>query len=703
MKVNIGCLFGILLLVLGCTKQSNKDSKHAYTNDLIHETSPYLLQHAHNPVNWKAWNDASLAKAKEEKKLIVISVGYAACHWCHVMERESFEDSLVAKMMNQHFISIKIDREERPDIDQVYMKAVQLITGSGGWPMNVIALPDGRPIFGGTYFTKEQWLRILNQITEQYENNPASLYEYADKLEEGIKSVGLVALNTKKAAFKDAFIDETVKNWKTYFDDSYGGTKGAPKFMLPNNYHFLLRYAHQKNDKELLSYVENTLLKMSFGGIFDHLEGGFSRYSVDEKWHVPHFEKMLYDNAQLVSLYSDAYALTKNEEYKNVVFKTLDFIQNELTSPEGGFYSSLDADSYTDENTLEEGAYYTWTKEELSAALKDEFPLFSKYYNINEYGHWEHGNYVLIRNKDDATFSKENKLSLAEFNKKKKSWNKQLSFIKKSRTKPRLDDKILTSWNSLMLRGYLDAYTVFQKKEYLESAKKAANFIVDYQLKKEGQLYHSYKDGKSTVNGYLEDYAATINAFIRLYQVTSENHWLDKAHTMTTYSIENFYDEEKKMFFFTSKKDPALVARTIDYTDNVIPSSTSMMAKNLALLSHYVEKKEYNTMAIAMLNNVQPEILTDGSSFSNWLDLMLNYTQPFYEVVVVGSNAQEKVAQLGNYYIPNILVAYSTTDDNSPLLKNRYVANETFIYVCVNNSCKLPVTTIEKALTFLKN
>ncbi|MFY0630479.1 MAG: thioredoxin domain-containing protein [Flavobacteriaceae bacterium] len=693
----------MLLLLLGCTKESSKDSKHAYTNDLIHETSPYLLQHAHNPVHWKAWNDASLAKAKEENKLIVISVGYSACHWCHVMEEESFEDSVVANIMNQNFISIKIDREERPDVDQVYMKAVQLMTGSGGWPMNVIALPDGRPVFGGTYFTKEQWLRVLNQISERYKENPASLYEYADKLEEGIKSVGLVALNTEKAVFENSFIDEAVNNWKTYFDDSFGGTKGAPKFMIPNNYHFLLRYAHQNKDKELLKYVENTLLKMSFGGVFDHLEGGFSRYSVDKKWHIPHFEKMLYDNAQLVSLYSDAYALTKNDEYKNVVFKTLEFVQNELTSPEGGFYSSLDADSYTSENVLEEGAYYIWTKEELSSALQDEYSLFSKYYNINEYGYWENSKYVLIRTQSDVAFSKENKLSVPELNSKKEHWKKQLSTIKKSRTKPRLDDKILTSWNSLMIRAYLDAYTVFQKKEYLEIAQKAANFIVTNQLTKEGQLYHSHKEGKSTVNGYLEDYAAAINAFIKLYQVTSEKYWLEKATQMTTYSIENFYDDEKKMFYFASKEDPALVARTVDYTDNVIPSSNSMMAKNLALLSHYANKKEYNSMAIAMLNNVKPEILTDGSSFSNWLDLMLNYTQPFYEVVIVGSDASQKVAELGDYYIPNILVAYSATEDNSPLLENRYIADETYIYVCVNNSCKLPVTTVEKALTLLKN
>ena len=294
-----------IILIIGCKGQNSKSMKHQYTNALVNETSPYLLQHAHNPVDWNAWNETTLEKAKTENKLILISVGYAACHWCHVMEHESFEDSLVAQVMNKNFINIKVDREERPDVDQVYMNAVQLMTGSGGWPLNVVALPDGRPVWGGTYFKKEQWIDALEQISKLYVDNPEKLQDYASKLEAGIKSLDVVQLNSDEPIFDTPFIQNAVKSWSKQFDNNQGGMNRAPKFMMPNNYHFLLRYAYQNNDKELLEFVNLTLTKMAYGGVFDQIGGGFSRYSVDAKWHVPHFEKMLYDNGQLVSLYAD--------------------------------------------------------------------------------------------------------------------------------------------------------------------------------------------------------------------------------------------------------------------------------------------------------------------------------------------------------------------------------------------------------------
>ncbi len=700
MLQNYKSLFLIILIVLASCTDDKK--QHQFTNDLIHETSPYLLQHAHNPVNWKAWNDTSLALAKKENKLLIISVGYAACHWCHVMEKESFEDSLIAKTMNANFINIKVDREERPDVDKVYMKAVQLMTGNGGWPLNVIALPDGRPIWGGTYFSKKQWQKALEQISESFKNDSKKFYAFADKLEEGIKNIDLITLNTDTPDFTKVFIADEVKKWSSQFDDAYGGINSAPKFMLPNNYQFLMRYAFQNDDTQLMNHVENTLDKMAFGGIYDQINGGFSRYATDKKWHIPHFEKMLYDNAQLVSLYAKAYQITKNDTYKNVVFETLEFIEKELTSPEGVFYSSLDADSYNTNHILEEGAYYTWTKKELQSILKSDFPLFSRYYNINEYGLWEGEKYVLIKAVNDSTFTKENKISIAELNRKKENWKKKLKQRQEQRKKPRLDDKSLTSWNALMISGYLDAYTVFNNKTYLKTAEKTARFIVKNQLNEEGKLFHNYKNGKVSINGYLEDYAATAKAFIKLYEVTSNEIWLEKAELLTQYTITNFYNEASKMFYFTSKKDPSLVAKTIEYQDHVIASSNSIMAKNLFSLSHHLDTKSYKEIAIAMLNNVKSEMVDNASSFSNWLDLMLNFTNPYYEVVLSGKDAKTKLAELNKIYLPNILVSYSTHESELPLLKNRFVDNETFIYVCVDNTCKLPVTTIAKTLQLIK-
>ena len=697
--------FLIFLIAIICfySCSNDKKSQHKFTNELIKETSPYLLQHAHNPVNWKAWNNKTLEEAKEEKKLIVISIGYAACHWCHVMEKESFEDSLVAKTMNKDFINIKVDREERPDVDKVYMNAVQLMTGNGGWPLNVIALPDGRPIWGGTYFTKNQWQNVLKQIAESYKNNPKKLYDFADKLEKGIKDLDLVEVNSEKPDFTKSFVEDEVKKWQENLDETYGGSNKPPKFMMPNNYQFLLRFAHQNDNKIVMNHLENTLQKMAFGGIFDQINGGFSRYSTDKKWHIPHFEKMLYDNAQLVSLYSKAYQLTKNEIYKNVVFETLDFIKNDLTSKEGMFYSSLDADSFTSENKLEEGAFYTWTKVELQSILKTDFELFSKYYNINNFGLWEHNKYVFIKNVDDKTFCETNNISISDLKSKKNTWKELLRKTQQKRSKPRLDDKSLTSWNALMITGYIDAYNVFNKNEYLEIATKNAKFIADNLMSKNGKLFHNYKNGKITINGFLEDYSATAEAFIKLYETTSNEIWLQKANDLVKYAIEYFYDSKSKMFFFTSKEDATLASKSIEIHDNVIPASNSVMAKNLFLLSHHLNNNDYKEKAALMLNNIKPQINGNASSFSNWLDLMMNYTNNYYEVVIVGDKAKAKKAKLKQYYLPNILLSISEKESNLPLLENRFIEDETYMYVCVNNSCKLPVTTIIETLKLIEN
>ncbi|OIQ22005.1 MAG: thioredoxin domain-containing protein [Flavobacterium sp. MedPE-SWcel] len=695
--------FLLLITLISCKGQNTKSLDDKHTNDLIHETSPYLLQHAHNPVNWNAWNDEVLAKAKTENKLILISVGYSACHWCHVMEHESFEDISVAKVMNDNFINIKVDREERPDVDKVYMNAVQLMTGSGGWPMNVIALPDGRPIWGGTYFRKKEWVSALNQISKVYTEDPDTLYEYADKLEQGIKSLDIVQLNTNEPVFNKGFIKSTVKKWSRHFDPNNGGTNRAPKFMMPNNLHFLLRYAYQTNDVKLQNYVNLTLTKIAYGGVFDQIGGGFSRYSVDNKWHVPHFEKMLYDNGQLVSLYADAYLITKNKLYKDVVIETLKYAKRNMTTDNGAFYSSLDADSNNTDGNLEEGAFYVWNKVQLKHILGEEdFKIFKDYYNINNYGHWEHGKYVLIRKDDDASIIKKHNITSVVLAEKKAKWKNTLLKERNKRDHPRLDDKTLTSWNALMLKGYIDAYRVLGDKDYLAAAKKNADFIINNQLRKNGGLNHSYKNGKSTVNGYLEDYATTIDAFIALYENTLDEKWLTTARDLATYTFNHFYDENNKMFYFTSSQDKSLISRNMEYRDNVIPASNSIMAKNLFKLSHYFDDKHFSETAMTMLNNVKPEIQKYPSGYSNWLDLMLNYTNPYYEVAIVGNNAQQKLAALNRTYIPNKLIVGSTiANDKLPLLQNRYDPNKTLIYVCVNKACKIPVEDVNKAILLL--
>ena len=686
---------------MGCKGQNSNPMTYKYTNELIHETSPYLLQHAHNPVDWNPWNEKTLAKAKTENKLILLSVGYAACHWCHVMEHESFEDSLVAQVMNKNFINIKVDREERPDVDQVYMNAVQLMTGSGGWPMNVITLPDGRPVWGGTYFKKEQWLDALDQISKLYTKNPEKLIEYADKLEHGIKSMDVVKVNTDEPVFKTEFIAEAVSEWSKQFDHTFGGLSRSPKFMMPNNYHFLLRYAYQTNDEKLQDYVNLTLKKMAYGGVFDQIGGGFSRYSVDSKWHVPHFEKMLYDNGQLVSLYADAYLISKNELYKNVVEETLAYIKQNMTTENGAFYSSLDADSHSSKGELEEGAYYVWNQEELKTLIADDFELFSEYYNVNNFGLWEHSNYVLIRKDDDASIIKKHKINLEDLVEKKNNWKQILLEARNKREKPRLDDKTLTSWNAIMLKGYTDAYRVFGNPDYLASAKKNGNFILNTQLQNDGSLFHNYKNGKSSINGYLEDYATTIDAFLALYENTLDEKWLNTARDLANYAFDYFYDHQSGLFYFTSNSDASLVTRSIDYRDNVIPASNSIMAKNLFKLSYYFDDEHYRTTAQTMLNNVKPEMQDYASGYSNWLDLMLNYSNPFYEVAIVGSNAKQKINELNKTYIPNKLIAGSSLENNMPLLKNRFNPSKTLIYVCVNQACKLPVSEVSDAKNLL--
>ena len=690
----------VLLFLLNSCAKKKEEMSHKFTNALINETSPYLLQHAHNPVNWEAWHPEVLEKAKKENKLLLISIGYAACHWCHVMEHECFEDEEVAKMMNENFINIKIDREERPDVDQIYMDAIQMMTGSGGWPLNIVALPDGKPFWGATYLPKEGWVKSLNQLTELYKTDPNKIIGYANDLEKGIQAINLVENKEDTDSYSMAQLNNAVENWSTYFDTFLGGYKRAPKFMMPNNIDFLLHYGTSQNDEKILKYVNTTLTRMAYGGVFDHVGGGFSRYSVDTKWHVPHFEKMLYDNGQLVSLYSKAYAVTKNKLYKKVAEESIAFVLEELADENGGFYSSLDADSLDENGELEEGAFYVWTKEELQTLLDTDFEIFKDYFNINSYGEWEE-NYVLIRDKSKEETAQKHNISVNDLELR---IDKSLEILKKEREKrekPRLDYKILTSWNGLMLQGLVDAYRYLEKDTYLELALKNASFIQKEMKKPDGGLYRNHKKGKSNINGFLEDYATVIEAYISLYEVTFDIKWLEEAQRLADYSITHFQDSASKLFYFTSDDDHSLIRRTLETNDNVISASNSIMGKNLLKLHKVYMNKGYGELAHQMLKNIQSNFDESAQGFSNWLHLVLYENQNFYEIAVVGDNYNSLGKELARNYLPNSILVGSEKEGTIDLLKSRYNEGETLIYVCIEGTCKLPVQTTEQVLNQL--
>ena len=666
-------------------------------NELQSETSPYLLQHANNPVHWKAWNSNSLAKAQEHNKLIIVSIGYSACHWCHVMEHESFENDEVAKTMNQHFINIKVDREERPDVDAVYMKAVQLMTGRGGWPLNIVALPDGRPVWGGTYFRKDEWISTLEQLQELYQSQPEKIVGYAEKLHLGIESLGMSNVEISSNTLDQNSIEPLIEKWIKSFDLEFGGMARAPKFMMPNNYQFLLRYGHQKQNQEVLDFVNLTLTKMAFGGLFDTVDGGFSRYSVDMKWHVPHFEKMLYDNGLLVSLYADAYKLTKNPLYKEVIEKTLTFVSRELTNAENSFFCALDADSLNEKQHLEEGAFYVWKEATLQNILKEDFELFRQVFNVNEFGYWEDGNYVLIQNQELEAIAIQKKITPSELQSKKNNWEQLLFIEREKRSKPRLDDKALTSWNAIMLKGFVDAYKALGDLNYLEIAIKNATFIIEKQWAPEGNLYHNYKNGKSTINGYLEDYCFVIEAFIALYEATIDEKWLQNAKQLTDYCFDSFYDEKSGFFAFTSQIDAPLITTHFETEDNVIPASNSVMANNLFKLSIYFHNSYYETISLKMLKQIIPNI-DYPSGYSNWLTVFMNYSEQNKEFGVCGENALEYLTQINQKYLPNLVVAGTKFATSLPFLKDRFVENETLFYICQNQTCQLPIGNFEKVI-----
>lgn len=665
-------------------------------NHLQYETSPYLQQHKNNPVDWFPWSAIALEKAFNEQKLLLISVGYAACHWCHVMEHESFEDQDVAKVMNDFFVSIKVDREERPDIDQIYMNAAMIITGQGGWPLNVIALPDGKPVFAGTYFPKANWIKVLTYFFELYQREPQKLTEQAERITQGLHEIEHIPLYKTERNIDENLLHILWENWKDKVDFEWGGKKGAPKFMMPNNYEFLLRYLFQTKNTEVGEAIKTTLKRWAFGGLYDAVGGGFARYSVDSFWKVPHFEKMLYDNGQLLSVYAHAYQITKRPLYKRVAEKTTGWLEREMTDISGGLYSSLDADS---EGV--EGKFYCWEEAELKEIAGNDFDLFAEVYNIDSKGNFEHGMNVLFRTKDHEYFMEKYKITNEAFQQKLETLHRQLFEMRTKKIRPNTDDKILTEWNAIVVKGLANAYKAFGDEMYLNKAVRTANFILQHCKKEDYRLERNYKNGQSSINGFLQDYAFLIDALIALHQVTLEGNYLTEALHFTEYVLNHFYNTENGMFHLTSDQDAALITRSTDSSDNVIPSGNSAMAKNLLLLSKYFDKPEYEQMSLTMLNNMLDDVLKNPIYYSNWaivLDMHLNLNK---ELVIMGKDAVEKAKKINRHYLPNVLITGSIEMSDLPLMSGRYREGRTLFYICENKSCGLPSDNIEETVHLL--
>ncbi|MBX2971522.1 MAG: thioredoxin domain-containing protein [Flavobacteriales bacterium] len=673
----------------------------AHTNRLAHESSPYLLQHAHNPVDWFPWGDEAFAKARAENKLVLVSIGYSSCHWCHVMERECFEDEDVARVMNERFVCIKVDREERPDVDQVYMLAVQLMTQRGGWPLNCFTLPDGRPVYGGTYFPPAQWVQVLEQLADTYAQDPDRVAGYAGRLHEGVAAQRLIAPPQEATADHRERLRAMVERWRQQLDHMDGGPDKVPKFPMPDNYRFLLRYAWLTHDDALKRHVQLTLDKMALGGIFDQVGGGFARYSTDATWKAPHFEKMLYDNAQLVSLYSQAYQAFKKPLYKETVERTLAFIDREMTSPEGAFYSALDADTEG-----EEGRYYVWSDAELKEALVvDDLEFARAYYGIGAKTAWEHGRHILLRQQDDEAFAAKHGMPLNDVKDRARAINAELLRVRGQREKPGLDDKSLTSWNALMVTGWCDAFEVFGEERHKASAIRAMELILAKCRRTNGGLWHLYRSqipdqgpgGKASINGFLEDYCFTIEALLALYGITFDERWITEAQALAEHAIRHFHDAESGLFNFTSDLDPTLITRPMELHDNVIPASNSSMANGLFILGTLLGDERYMALSDRAIGHGAAGMTSHPTGHSHWAQGLLMRAFPLYEIAITGSDALRLRAGFAPHYLPNRLFAGCTTTSTLPLLKDRILPAST-IFVCVENACQLPVHTVDAAV-----
>ncbi|MFT6001166.1 MAG: hypothetical protein ACI81P_003635 [Neolewinella sp.] len=671
-------------------------------NHLAGQKSPYLLQHARNPVDWYPWSDEALAKAKAENKLLIISVGYSACHWCHVMEHESFEDSLVAKVMNDNFVSIKVDREERPDVDDVYMTACQLTAQRGcGWPLNAIALPDGRPIWAGTYFPKAQWLKVLDQFTTLRLNEPGKMEEYAAGLtEELVRRNSFSPAAGEEEALSREQINGAAEMLQAGTDFQRGGMTGAPKFPMPVLYEFLLAHHFHTGDEKSLQAVTTTLDAMAAGGIYDQLAGGFARYSTDAEWLVPHFEKMLYDNAQLLSLYAHAYQQTGRKDYAAVIRQTVEFLDKSLSDENGAFYASLDADTEG-----EEGLTYVWSEAELEKLLADArlASTFTDYYGVTARGNWEGHNILFRKGSPEKVAKANNYPDVAALNQALAGARSTLLAVRDQRPQPGLDDKALTAWNALAVSGYADAFRAIGEEAYRQRAVKTARFLISEMQEEDGRLNRNFKDGNSAINAFLDDYGLLAQACIDVYQITFEEEWLERAEGLVAYTNAHFYDEGTGLYGYTSDLDPPLVSGNIPTNDQVIPSGNSVMGRVLHQLGTLTADEEMRERAQAMLALIQPKLAERGPRFyANWARLYLEIMQPTYEVAILGADAGAKRDLMSKAYLPDALLLGGTKEGNLELLTNKLNPETTTIYVCLEKVCQLPVEEVEKALAQMR-
>lgn len=621
-----------------------------YTNELIHESSLYLQQHAHNPVNWLPWSEKAFEMAAAENKLILVSVGYSACHWCHVMEHECFEDEEVAALMNRFFVCIKVDREERPDVDQVYMNAVQLMTQRGGWPLNCFTLPDGRPVYGGTYFPKEQWMHVLRSLEHTFVNEPGKFYEYAERLTEGIAGSEVITAPVQVGELPEDKLPELVRRWSQRMDRMEGGPSHAPKFPLPNNYQFLLHYSYWKENDDLQRHVRLTLDKMLRGGIYDQLGGGFARYSVDMLWKVPHFEKMLYDNGQLLSLYAQAWIFTEDPEYRRMLEQTLRWLEREMSHPEGGLYAAQDADSEG-----EEGKYYVWTPDEIRSVLGKDADWYLKLYNPDNKGFWEHDQWILLRDVSLEAFCTQHPGLTPE---RITACNDRLFEARLHRVAPApgTDTKCLTAWNAMTITGLIDAWNATQEREFFLLALKTGRWLRNFQMNGD-RLWHTRQNGKSFIDGFLDDYAFTIEAFVKLYEATADGDWLEHAQQLLKHVRKRFRDEVSGMYFFTPE-DHQLIARKMELNDNVIPSTNSVMANNLFTLSVLLEDETLLAEAKQMLHNVMDGMEHYGSGYSNWAMLLQRMLCPSWCLHAHGEMNEHVRMKIGKTLSPQLTVRY---------------------------------------------
>jgi uncharacterized protein YyaL (SSP411 family) len=603
-------------------------------------------------------------------------------------------DTAVARIMNENFVCIKVDREERPDIDNIYMNACQLISGNAGWPLNAFALPDGKPFFAGTYYSKQSWTSLLKNIADAYKKQYNKVMLQANALASGIANLELAVLtDSTETIVNKTFYQTLFDSLYQKLDLKYGGYKGSPKFPLPSTTEFLLQYYYLAKDKRALDAATTTLTQMALGGIYDHIGGGFARYSTDSLWRIPHFEKMLYDNGQLMSVYTHAYQLTGNPFFKNIVQEIAAFTERDFRATNGGFYSSLNADTKEGE-----GEFYAWTEKGLKNNAGNSNPdLLAAYYNVSEKGNWEKNKNILYASFTPEEFATKNNLNTTTFYNQLSNSKKSLLSERNKREKPATDDKILTSWNALMLKGYLDAYAALGEESYLQVALSNARFLEKNMLQKDGSLWRSYRNNQVSINGFLDDYALLSRSFVRLYQLTFDKHWLVLAKQLADYTINHFYEAKSGMFYYTSAQTGSIIKK-IEIADNAIPSSNAVMAEVLYNLGVYFENEDYSAKSSHMLSLLHNQMLKGVDYYTEWCFLSGWYSYGTNEIAIIGKEALKKNRELQKTYLPQALFLGSENEENLPLLEGKKAGGNTLIYVCTNKTCKLPVEETVLAL-----